>query len=135
MKKNLIKSTVFVAIVAVSCLGGIKSIQAFNNEGSSLLIDNVEALCKPDEGYTGYAKDYETGRGMYVTEIIGTVSADVKIGMRLTNEMALALTGSIKAEMVDEWRMTCMPNMGCYTLCNDVDWQAGSKSDELVRGC
>lgn len=123
-----------VAFVA-SYFGGLKAFQTYNHVGSSLMMENVEALSNSESNYYGYGKDYETGMGLYVTEIIGSVGADISIGVRISSSLAAELSGSIRVEMLDEWKMTCQPNMGCYTLCNDEDWHAGTKTDGIVRGC
>jgi len=135
MKINFFKSTVLAAALVASVFGGLKAFQTYNNVGCSLMMENVEALSDPESNYPGYAKDYETGRGMYVTEILGSVGTEVELGMRISAKFAAQLNGSIKAEMQDEWKMDCQQNMGCYKSCTPEDWHAGSKSDGLVRGC
>lgn len=55
MKINFFKSTVLAAALVGACFGGMKAFQTFNYVGSSLLMDNVEALSADEGDYDGYA--------------------------------------------------------------------------------
>lgn len=139
MKKK-IKTALLMAVVAAV---GFCSYKAYGSyvagnvsEEDLLLAENVEALSAGDsQDYSGYAKDYETGEGMYVTEITGEVSGQITIGMKISNSLLAELKGKVKAERKPEWKMTCQKNMGCYTTCSNEDWHMGKKEDKLVRGC
>ena len=136
MKELFIKSTIATFVIAASCFGCLKALQTYSHTGSSLLLKNVEAISDPElTSYSHYAKDYETGRGMYITEITGNVDPDIHVGLRLNVNMAASLSGRIKYELVDEWKMTCQSDMGCYWFCFSSDWQQGSNTDHLDRGC
>ena len=138
--KARFKNTLIIFAMAMVGLGTYKMYSSYAFPGMSkesmLLAENVEALSAGDsQDYSGYAKDYETGEGMYVTEITGEVSGQVTIGMKISNSLLAELKGKVKAEKKPEWKMTCQKNMGCYTTCSNEDWHMGKKEDKLVRGC
>lgn len=100
MKKK-IKTALLMAVVAAV---GFCSYKAYGSyvagnvsEEDLLLAENVEALSAGDsQDYSGYAKDYETGEGMYVTEITGEVSGQITIGMKISNSLLAELKGKVK---------------------------------------
>lgn len=142
MKKNFIR-TLWVATLTLSCLGGLKVFLAYNRVGSSLVMKNIEALTngEPDNG-SNFAKEYETGTGIYVTSISGNYSGDLTefFGKRLSENQIAYLQSIltdvvIESEKMNDWRMTCLPDMGCYTSCQNEDWHPGSHDRKTYYGC
>lgn len=131
------KTTVMAVAFVASCFGSMKAFQYYNHVGSSLLMANVEALSDDEGGDTDFAKDYETGEGLYCIWLSSHAQFDLgfKFGMRINAEVLLHLDGDVKAEPRPEWKMTCQPNMGCYTVCTNEDWRQGTRTAELVTGC
>ena len=135
-KKNNI--TLFVAFfLMVSCIGSVIAFRNYCNV-SSLILDNVEALSEgePANG-SNFTKQYITGLGLYITEINGNDCSNISniyIGMRLFGSV-VGLPTSVKAEWVDEYTIVCLPEMGCYSSCNNVDWKRGKETDRLDNGC
>lgn len=101
--KARFKNTLIIFAMAMVGLGTYKMYSSYAFPGMSkesmLLAENVEALSAGDsQDYSGYAKDYETGEGMYVTEITGEVSGQVTIGMKISSSLLAELKGKVKAE-------------------------------------
>ena len=77
-------------------------------------------------------------RVIYVTKINGSISTGVHIalGMRISTELEAELGGSIDTAILDDWMMTCLPEMGCFTVCTPIDWRPGdNKTDHTDDGC
>jgi hypothetical protein len=140
MKTNFFKSTIMVAAFVASCFGGMKAFQSYNSVGSNLLMDNVEALSKP-ETYTGWAKDYEVGSGLYVVRVTGSagVEAGFSAGMRFNGGVSAAVQASLVCETFPEYKKICQYHMGCYYSCDPEDWHKQDPkqpySAGLDRGC
>ncbi len=137
MKNNFFKTTVMAVAFVASCFGSMKALQSYNHVGSSLLMENVEALSDDENGSGDYAKDYETGEGLYVTWVSahGQFDLGFKFGMRITAEAQIRFDGDVRSETQNEWKMTCQPNMGCYYTCTNEDWRQGTRTAGLVTGC
>ena len=142
MKQKCFKSTLWVVLLATTCIGGLKSFQALN-VGSSLLMDNVEALSsgEPNNGY-GFAKEYETGRGTYITRIEGSVNGEFSMyfGKRMTDNQLACLQQAVTEGLIDvgelnDWRLICHSGMGCFYTCSDEDWRPGDKERTTKYGC
>lgn len=138
--KTLLKGMLTMTAVAMVGIGTHKFYCSYSSNNapkeSLLLAENIEALSESESNeYSGYAKDYETGEGLYVTKITGEVSGDIKIGLRITNDLLVQLRGKIEANTKAEWMMTCQQNMGCYTSCTNIDWRMGKRDAGLDRGC
>lgn len=139
--KAKFKNTLVIASIVMIGLGTYKTygsyVSSSNSKESLLLAENIEALSAGDtQNYSGYAKDYETGEGMYITEIKGTASGNLQLNMRISTSLLAQLSGSVTAVAKPEWKMTCQANMGCYTSCSsENEWRMGKKEDILVRGC
>lgn len=141
MKINFFKSTVFTVAFVASCFGGLKAFENSNNVGSSLMMDNVEALSNIETTYQYYAKDYEVGSGLYVVEVTGQAGVDAgfSVGMRFTGGVSATVQAALRCSTFPEYKMTCQYHMGCFYTCNNEDWHKQDPnqphSAELVRGC
>jgi len=142
MKKKCLKSIFGVVSLAISCIGGLKCLQAYN-VGSSLLMDNVEALSsgEPNNGY-GFAKEYETGKGKYITRIEGSVNGEFSMyfGKRMTDNQLASLQQAVTEGLIDigelnDWRLICHSGMGCFNTCSEEDWRPGDKERTTKYGC
>lgn len=123
----------FIAAVAIAIVVGKKT---FGPESKDLLMQNVEALSEGDSpNYSGYAKDYETGEGFYITWVSGELTGSFKVGVKISPSALAELGGKVRAEVKSEWMMTCQKGMGCFTTCTDIDWRMGKREAGLVRGC
>lgn len=104
-------------------------------ESNSLLKANILALADgtgkspgENENKTGIAKIVKTGASLYVTNVSGTASGQVKIGMRISNSLAASLGGAIKAAMKDEYKIECLKIDGANAICSLEDWHACASS-------
>lgn len=143
MKKK-IKTALVMAVVAVV---GFSSYKAYGSyvagnvsEEDLLLAENVEALSAGENGkgkYTGFAKDYTSGKGLYITSVVGnaTLGGGLGVGSRISAEVQLKLSGQITASTENEFKIDCQANMGCYSSCTPLDWRMGDQSTRLDRGC
>lgn len=57
------------------------------------------------------------------------------VGLRISAEVQLKLSGQITASTENEFKMDCQANMGCYSSCTPLDWRMGDQSTRLDRGC
>ena len=142
MKKK-IKTALLMAVVAAV---GFCSYKAYGSyvagnvsEEELLLAENVEAL-SAGEGkgkYTGFAKDYTSGQGLYITSVVGnaTLGGGLGVGSRISVQVEAQLSGKITASVMNEFKMDCQANMGCYSSCTPLDWRMGDQSTRLDRGC
>lgn len=141
---NKIKTALVVAVVAAV---GFSSYKAYGSyvagnvsEEDLLLAENVEALSAGGDGkgkYTGFAKDYTSGQGLYITSVVGnaTLGGGLGVGSRISVQVEAQLSGKITASVKNEFKMDCQANMGCYPSCTPLDWRMGDQSTRLDRGC
>jgi hypothetical protein len=140
MRKRIVKTTLAVAVVAASAIIGYASYTQYQNKqlayANPLMEENLDALAEPASG-AKFAKDYTSGQGLYVTSITasGSIGAGISVGMRISAQAAASLSGKITCSMMDEYQMICQPNMGCYTVCENLSWRPGKQQTRLDKGC
>lgn len=129
------KKLIFVMICAAAVSGICHLKNKKVTESNSLLKANILALADStgkspgeNENKTGIAKIVKTGASLYVTNVSGTASGQVKIGMRISNSLAASLGGEIKAAMKDEYKIECLKIDGANAICSPEDWHACASS-------
>lgn len=141
MKINFFKSTVMAAAFVASCFGGLKALQTYNHVGSSLLMDNVEALSADEGDYDKYAYLIWVGTGTYITQIHAgaQLGGEIYVGKRLEGGLNASLNGSIDVDQFPEYKAECQENMGCFSSCQNQEWHKQDPNQiyyaGLMRGC
>jgi len=137
--KKVFKISIGAIALVVLYISSQKVFRNSNHVFSNLLMENVEALSSGEiASGSNFAKDYETGEGLYLVKINGvdvTAFNDFWLAFFYYGNFIHPDQNVLEFATCNEWKMTCQPNLGCYYSCKNEDWQRGTKTPGVDYGC
>ena len=139
--KKIFKSTLAVAILAVSATMGYVSYNQYQNQqlafANPLMEENIEALA--DNGSFGkLQRVVMESSQLVVTSITGSINAGVNVTLNavVDGELGARLQaeGKIKCERKNCYSIDCYSNDKCNTWCKTMGWTVSSGNNPK-SGC